>query len=98
MERVCSSLEALVEHLDCEALEVALVVGNLRDDVDAAHPLSNTSMLLELGGKEVLGKAAALPKGSQRYAAAPVQPSIYWGRARYRRSDGFRCGHGHTQM
>ena len=38
----------MVEHVDGEAFEVALIIGDFGDDVDATHPLCDVVLLLEL--------------------------------------------------
>ena len=46
----------MVEHVDGEALEVALIIGDLRDDVDATHPFCDIGLLLELCCKKFFSK------------------------------------------
>ena len=45
--------DALVKHLEGKSFEVTLIIGHLRDDVDATHPLCDVVLLFKLGLEDI---------------------------------------------
>ena len=43
----------MVKHLEGKSFEVTLIIGHLRDDVDATHPLGDVVLLFKLGLEDI---------------------------------------------